>query len=798
MRVPTNWIREYIDIKESPVELAERLTMAGLEVEEIHTEYYGLERSCVGRVDRVEEHPERPGFYVLNVACRNFSTQVLSNLRPFDKGELLPIAREGFVFPDGTVLEPRKITGVMSQGKILSEADVEYSSDDQVILPIPKGAEPGDRIPDLLDITSAVLKFDLTANRGDCLSVFGVCRELAAIYNRPLKKTPWDFTLETAPSDTEFTVDIKDPRLCPRYSGRLLQEIAIKESPVWMKRRLIACGMRPINGIVDVTNYVMLETGQPLHAFDLDTLRDRAIVVRRARKGESIITIDDQNRKLTTDMLVIADSKDPVAVAGVMGGALTEVSAGTKNLLLESAHFLPVSVRRTSMTLGLRSEASMRFEKGVDPTRAADSSDYAAFLMQKLGWGKVLDAFVDAYPRKYKPRTVSVSCKKIRDFLGEPAIDDKRMADVARRLDFEVIPGKTSAAFKVRVPGHRFDVSIWQDMAEEVARIYGYQNIRSELPAMKVHRARVTPNFAYVRSLKDTLSACGLSESITFSFANRQELKNAWLEDNYSLVPLQNPLTDDHTHLRPSLIPNMLKAVSGNLKRGNQDMALFELGKVFLGPGRPTEKLSVAVVLVGRTLETPTASSVKMNVPQYYEIKGVVEDFLGRLCHGAITFKKSTLSLFHPFRSASVFVNGVKVGELGEVHPEVCGNFDIRARVALAQLDPEAIRGVTLAAPSYTPFSRYPGATRDLSVVVAEEVEAAAIQDVITSCGGDILNSVRLVDVFRSDDVGLGKKSVTFALEFRHLDRTLGDDEVNAAVDRMVKAVQQKLGGALR
>lgn len=797
MRVPTSWLREYVDLPESPVEIAERLTMAGFEVEEILTETFGLEHSAAGVITAVAAHPDRPGFYVLTVSCGDYSVQVLSNLRKFDKGELLPVARAGFVFPDGTILEPRKMGGVMSDGKILSEADVEHSDNDGVILPLPAGAKPGDCVPDLLGISSAVLKFKLTANRGDCQNIYGIAREASAVFGRPIKKNPFDFELPVSPRDVEFSVDIKAPALCPRYSGRLLRNIKIEKSPVWMRRRLIAAGMRPINSIVDVTNYVMLEVGQPLHAFDLDTLENRAIIVRRARKGETIATIDGSVCRLGPDMLVIADARRSVAVAGVMGGADTEIKDGTRNMLLESAHFLPRSVRRTSLDLGMRTEASMRFEKGVDPTGPARCSDYAAFLIHKLGCGTPLDGMIDAIPRTHKPRVVNVSCRKVREFLGEPEIGDARMQDIMESLGFGVEAGKSS--FKVTVPGHRFDFSIWQDAAEEIARIWGYNNVRSELPSIKVHRAVVTPNFAFIRKLKNMLATAGLCESVTYSFTNMKELNDAWLDDNYRLIEMLNPISEDHTHLRPTLVPGMLRVVSRNISRGNNNAALFELGKIFQGPAaEPNEKYSIAIAQYGRAWQAPTASSVKSNVAPYYEIKGVVESFLEQVTNEPLTFRKSSMSLFHPFRSASVFWGRDKIGEFGEVHPEVCANFDVRGGLTLAELDPDVIRAHTRETITFKQFSRFPASMRDLSLVVAEDVEAAAVRDALTAAGGDALNRLELVDVFRSGDVGEGKKSVTFALEFRRLEQTLSDDEVNAVVERMIANVGEKIGGALR
>jgi len=372
------------------------------------------------------------------------------------------------------------------------------------------------------------------------------------------------------------------------------------------------------------------------------------------------------------------------------------------------------------------------------------------------------------------------------------------MKDVMRRLDFEVAEGGSAVSFKVSVPGHRFDMGMWQDVAEEVARIYGYQNIKSSLPSMKVHRAAVTPNVAFRRDLKEKLVACGMSECITFSFTTLQELKDVWLDDNLQAVPLLNPLTEEHTHLRPTIIPNMLRTISRNQARGNPNLGLFELGKIFLGPGVPVEKESLVIGLCGDMWRVPAASKVQIKMEQYYVIKGVVEDFLGRVSNQPLLFKKSTMSLFHPNRSASVFIGSSKIGEFGELHPQVCRNFDIRTGVALAELDPGAILSARPDTLSYAKFSRFPASARDLSIVVEEAVEAGEIRDILIKRGGDILKRADLIDVFRSEDVGQGRKSVTFSLVFRHLERTLSEEEINGKIERILGAVKEKLGGELR
>jgi len=797
MQVPVEWFREYVDFEEPVAEVAEKLTMAGIEVGEIVTERFGYGNSFVSRVVKAQQHEKRPDFYVLTVEGGGRSCTVLSNLREFREGEILPVAFEGFVMPDGTKLEPMKFSGVTSDGKILSEADVEYSDNDGVILPIPENAEVGDCIPDIMKISCEVFKFDLTANRGDCLSVFGIARELAAVLNRPLKKNVFDFELEESPEKVDFSVDIVEPELCPRYSGRVIRDVKITGSPVWMKRRLAACGMRAINSIVDVTNYVMLEAGQPLHAFDLDTLEDRAIVVRRAAKGEKITTIDDEERPLDPFMLVIADKTRPVAVAGVMGGADTEISGGTVNMLLESAHFQPRNLRKTATALGMRTEASIRFEKGVSQDNAVKSSDYASYLIAKQGWGRPLAGMIDEHPLPRKPVTINLDLRRVNNFIS-PEITDEESHDILKRLDFDVeVTGPGS--LEVSAPGHRFDISIWEDLAEEIARIHGYERIPSELPLVRTHRATEAPAMERARLLRRSLTACGLSEIVTFSFTNAGELESVWDNQPPTAVPISNPLTDDHTHLRPSLLPNMLKVIARN-KANSPASALhfFELGNIFFDPDEPKQKESLSIGICGQGLSVPAASEYPERPELYFVLKGIIERFFETLSPIRPRFAAADNELFHPGRCAELYIGERKVGEMGEIHPRLCRRFDIREPAAAATLDPEPIGALLERQPRYEHISRHPALSRDLSIIVDEEIPAGDTEDVIRRYASDLLENTYVYDVFRGDKIGDGKKSVTFSLEFRAPDRTLTDEAVNPVMDTIIGKLSEELGGSLR
>jgi phenylalanyl-tRNA synthetase beta chain len=804
MKVPVDWLREYVDFDEPLEEIAAKMTWAGVEVGEIAKERFGYENSFVAEVVKCEPHPKKKGFFVLAAAGAGLKKTVLSNLRPFQIGEIIPVAYEGFTFPDGKKLEAMKFGGIESDAKIMAEWDVEYSKDAGVVLPLPEGAAVGACVPDVMGITSEVFIFDLTANRGDLLCVCGIARELAAILGRSLKKNVFDVSFDEKPREIEFSVDIKDPDLCPRYSGRLIQDIKICESTPRMKRRLTACGMRPINNIVDVTNYVMLEVGQPLHAFDLDKLEERAIIVRRAENHETILTLDGKDRQLNSDMLVIADKSRPVAVAGVMGGMLTEITDETKHMLLESAQFEPRNLRRTALRLDMRSEASLRFEKSVPVASVVDCSNYATYLICKHGWGTPVSGLVDAYPGKFKPVALSLSFDKVRGFIS-PEISDEIITDSLESLHFTVEKQPDGAL--VTAPAHRQDISIWQDLSEEVARIYGFEKITSELPIVKTHRAVMAPQLETNRRLLELLVRCGLTETVTFSFTNQAELALVWGGSPPAAVPIKNPLTEDHTHLRPSLIPNMLKTISQNLRNsGDRPMQFFELGKIFLNPTEPPvgppveplEKMSLVIGVTGRPLSTPTKSDYRFDMPGFFIIKGIVELFVESVTSKELQFKPAADPLYHPYRSAEIWIGGRKAGEFGEVHPKICDGFDIKQDAALAEFNVDAIASLLGEVPKYNRMSRQPALLRDLSIIVPDDVSAGRIEEIIREKGTEILEFARAIDVYKGKIYGEGKKSVSFKLQFRHPERTLSDDEVSPVLDSIIEAIKSAVGGTLR
>ncbi|MEW5946588.1 MAG: phenylalanine--tRNA ligase subunit beta [bacterium] len=798
MRVPMGWLKEFVEFDLDARELARRMTMAGLEVSELAAERFGFDNAFVGVVTSSERLPGRDDFVVLSISTGERSLKVVTNLTAFRGGDALPVAAPGFVFPDGTVLEPKRMYGVLSDGKILAEADLEISGRDDVVAALPRGAAAGANVADVLGITELVLKFDLTSNRGDCQSVFGIAREAAAVLGATLRKSPYAVSPDFAPGGGDFEVRLRDPALCPRYTGRLIEGVTTGQSPPWMRRRLIACGMRPISNIVDVTNYVLLETGQPLHAFDMDTLEGGRIVVRRAGRGERLVTIDGVDRALPPETLVIADARRPVAVAGVMGGADTAVSDATRRILLESAFFDPVGIRRTSRRLDLRTESSVRFEKVVDPLRVADASNRAARVIKDNGWGAPLQPMRDVFPRVPKETTVRTAAKKINFILGT-AIEPAAMETLLKNASFSV--ERTGGAMKVRVPSHRRDVSIPEDVAEEVARLYGYDRIPSELPEVRTHRASMAPGFHVRDRLHALMVEAGLDETYSFGFTNVNELKSVYGEGGVPrAVAIINPLTEDFTHLRGSLVPGLLRACRGNFARGVEDVFLFELGRIyFYAPdGAPSERDSLAFAASGCHWRPTTRSAPSPPPADFYYARGIVESVLDRITAAQPRFEPATSPLYHPGRSAEAMVGGVKVAEFGEVHPSVLNRLEIKRVVCAGVFEPDALAGLMGEERRHAPVSRFPAVTRDLSVIVGDDVAAARAGEAIRAAAGEWLEELEVVDVYRSDAVGEGMKSVTFTMRFRHRERTLGDEEVNERMEAVVRALAERVGGIVR
>ena len=827
MRVPLSWLKEYVEIPLPVPELAERLTLAGLEVADI--EKIGLpdaalpwdpERILVGEILEIRPHPDADRLVLATVEYGGGRPKTVvtgaPNLRVGDKGHKVAFALEGARHWDGSsaarevaTLKGRKVRGVPSDGMVLSEMELGLSDDHTGVLVLDSQAPVGTPLAEYMG--DVVLDLEITPNMARCLSILGVAREVAGLTGGRVHIPPARMRADGEPVEGRVAVAIADPALCARYATTLLTGVTIGPSPEWMRRRLRLAGIRPINNVVDVTNYVMLEWGQPLHAFDYDVLGRRArgvprITVRPATAGEILTTLDGVTRALTPERLLITDTAGPIAIAGVMGGAETEVTGATTTILLEAANFHFISIRKTAQALKLPSEASARFGRGVPPSAAVPAAMRATELMRELAGGTIARGVADCYPAPQIPSVVTLTTEEVRRILGM----DLPRAEVQRiltALEFLCDPqGETG--LRVTAPDHRLDIGTGvvgaADLIEEVARIHGYDRIpvtdmADRLPPQR-DAAAVDPE----ERVRDLLAIAGLQEVITYRLTT-PERETALVPGNGQVSPrpyvtLANPISADRVVMRQTLLAGLLEVLAQNL-RLRERLRFFEIGPVFLpGSGNelPAEPRRLAIGMAGRI----TPASWRDPDPcrtDFFDLKGVVETFLQGLHLRAVGFEPATHPTFAPGRTARVLVDGEPVGVLGEIHPGVRAAFDLPAApICLAELDLDALLARVPLTYRVAAVPRFPPALQDIALVVDEDVPAAELTGTIRAAGGSLLVEARLFDVYRGRQLPRGKKSLAFSLVFQAVDRTLTDAEVEAEKGRIVEAVAQRLGAELR
>ena len=725
----------------------------------------------------------------------NEEIQIVTGAQNVFEGAIVPVAKAPAHLPGGVVIKAGKLRGVASNGMLCSIAELGLTLHDMpsaiengiFIMNDIENLKLGEDIKDALMLCDDVVEFEITPNRPDCLSVIGLARETAASFDRKLTiPTPVVKLLGDGDTvDNYIKVDIES-KLCPRYTARVVKNIKIAPSPLWLRMRLRASGVRPINNIVDITNYVMIEYGQPMHAFDYKCLDGSHIIVREADEGEDFKSLDDIDHTLKKGMLVIADEKKAVALAGVMGGANSEITDDTKTVVFESANFNGASVRVTSRALGMRTEASSRFEKGIDAETTYPAIERACELIQLLGAGDVVDGTVDVYPEPKKQTILKLDAQRIDNFLGT-SLDEKYMTETLEKLCFKVDGGK------IYVPSYRSDVECMNDIAEEVARIYGYNNIDSKSFFAQLTQGERTPHQKYDVAVRDTLCALGLYEINTFSFISPKWYdKMAMPKDDKrrKSVVIKNPLGEDTSVMRTTSVPSMLEVLAKNHNLKNEDVKLFEVSTIYVPDENetklPREPKQVIIGMYGKY--------------DFYDIKGVIEELFEKNGIVGYTVKaKSDNPTFHPGRCAEVYSSdGTYLGIFGELHPTVTENYSFGKRVYIAELDFEAMFDKHVKEAHYKPLPKFPALTRDFSFVCDEDIEVGAVQKVIEKSAGSILESVKLFDVYRGIQVGEGKKSVSFTVSLRASDRTLNDAEADNAVKKILKAIERDLGITLR
>jgi phenylalanyl-tRNA synthetase beta chain len=800
MKVSLRWLKEYVDIPTPLEELCEGLTMAGLEVGGMEVIGGSWNDIVVGKIVDVIVHPNADRLRLVTVDLGKQRSTVVCGASNVAVGDKVAFAHVGAQLIDGhsgkvVQLKPSKIRGVVSEGMICSEKELRISDSHEGIMILSPEATIGTPLTDYLGDT--ILDLDITPNRPDCLSVIGIAREIAALTGSKLHIPEVHYEELERAIDSSASVEIVEPDLCPRYCASLLTGVKVVSSPQWLQRRLLACGMRPINNIVDVTNYVMLEYGQPLHAFDYDEILGKQIIVRRAGNGETITTLDGVERTLNSNMLVIADKERAIAIAGIMGGADTEVTGNTTTVLIESANFNQAVIHRESIGLRLSSEASLRFEKGLSRDLPLIALKRATQLMAELAGGKVARGIIDAYPGKQRRESISLPVADIKRLLGVE-LEVSEIAKTLELLGFSCRQTESNSKVHVEVPWWRTDVSCTADLTEEVARIIGYDRIPTTMLSSQLPRHEPVPMLSLKRQLRNILVSCGFQEVLTYSLTSLEMLGR--LSPELRLVvstPMKvaNPMSREQEYLRTSLRAGILSVVAQNERYQEEGIRLFEIGKVFLPRGRdlPQEKEMLCAVLSGS--QRSLSWQGKEEPIDFFVAKGILETVLSRLGL-VVSFEAGEDESLCPGRSADVIIGNDKVGVVGELHPKVSEVFELAETAYLIEIDLDRLASFTATLKKYQPIPRYPSTSRDIALLVDEQITYQQICAIIQDFS--LVNSVTLFDLYVGEQVPAGKKSLAFRIGYRSSAHTLTDSEVDKVQEQILDRLQRDLRTSLR
>lgn len=797
MLVSLNWLNDYINIESDVKDFTEKLTMTGSNVEGF--EEYGKEikNVIIGQIVEIKKHPNADRLLLTKTIVNNKELQIITGATNIKENDKVPVAIHGARIAGGQKIKKSKLRGILSEGMLCSAEELGIDDNGlpedvkNGILILPEDAPIGCDIKEYLDLEDIVIDFEITPNRPDCLSINGIAREVATTFNTEKKNI--DINLkEMGEGDTKSVVkvDIKADDLCSRYIARVVEDIKLEPSPLWMQRRLQVCGVRPINNIVDITNYVMLEIGQPLHAFDYDCIEGKSIIVRRATEKEKIKTLDGNMRDLTDEMLVIADAKRPMAIAGVMGGADSEINDNTKTILLESANFYGPSIRRTSRNLGLSSESSMRFEKGLDPNLCELAIDRACQLIEQLNAGKVFKGSVDVYKDRRVPKKILFTPEKINKILGTNiSIDD--MLNILNKLD--IITKSAEDGYEAIVPTFRADIESDVDLAEEICRIYGYDRLPLTLPEGDITIGSLNSKQKFINRVKESLIGCGFSEIYTYSLVSPKSLDKINVPAESPLrktIKLVNPLGEDHSIMRTTILPSMLDIINYNLNQNVHTIKLFELGTVYIPNQLPMKELPQEVKKLSIGLSDGESD--------FYDLKRTVETIFARLQIRDYAFKQAKHFAFHMGRCAKVFIGEKEIGVIGEVHPDVTENYEIEGRVYLAELTLKPVFEDISSNITFKPLPKFPASSRDLAIIVKEDVPAGDIINTIKKVGGNLLEEVEIFDIYKGKQIEKDCKSLAFSLTYRSKDRTLTDKNVEDIHEKIKNYLVEKFEGKLR
>ena len=797
MNIPMSWLKEYADVTVDIKDYVEDITMSGSKVEGYTTLAGELKNIVTGHIKGIEKHPDADKLKICTIDVGSGTDLIIvTGATNVEVGNYVPVALDNSVVAGGKEIHTGELRGVESQGMLCSVEELGCDAHDFPEAPedgiyiFPEAVELGKNIVEIMDLEDVVVEFEITSNRPDCFSMVGMARETAATYKGEFRYPEIKVKAEgTGRVEDMVSVEIQNPVLCPRYVARAVQNVKIEPSPRWMRKRLRAAGIRPINNIVDITNYVMLELGQPMHAFDIDSIEDRKIIVRNAVANETMVTLDGVERTLNPSMLVIADPKKAVAIAGVMGGENSKISEDAEAILFESANFNGSNVRLTAKNIGLRTDASSKFEKGIDPNLCLEAVNRAVQLVELLGAGDVVPGVVDSYPNKRETWELSYSPEWINGFLGTE-IPEEDMKASFERIGM-VVDGENHI---VTVPTYRPDLEAQADLSEEVARFFGYDKILPTLATGTPTVGKKTYEQNITTIVKDVMIAEGLCEAMTYSFESPKILDKLFIPEESDLrkaVIISNPLGEDFSMMRTVSFNGILNSLSTNFNRRNETAALFEVARVYIPKELP---------LVELPHEIPTLTIGMYGKTDFYDLKGIVEHTMSSLGMTDIVeyTPKKDIPWMHSGRTAQVEVKGDVLGYLGEIHPLVAEKYEIGTKVYLCVLDMEKITSYANRDIVYKPLPKFPAMTRDIAMLVEEDITVKQISDIIKAQGGQYLEKVELFDVYQGEQIEKGYKSVAYSIGFRGKDRTLTDGDIVEGMENILTALDKELKAQLR
>jgi phenylalanyl-tRNA synthetase beta chain len=801
MLVSIKWLKDYVDIDLTAAQLADKLTMAGLEVDEIKTIKPAFSGVIVARIISVKSHPSADKLSLCEVSDGKQNYPIVCGAKNIKAGDIVPLAKIGATIPGGFTIKSSVLRGEKSDGMLCSEAELEIGDDESGIMQLSQKLTLGLPLEQAIDLDDTVLDVGITPNRADCLSMIGIAREVAALTGKKIKLPVNKIRETTEDSRKTTSVKIMDADLCPRYTARMIKNVKIGPSPVWMKSRLEAAGLRSINNVVDITNFVMLETGQPLHAFDFRFLEKGRIIVRRSKQDEEFVSLDGKSRKLDGDTLLICDGVKPVAIAGIMGGLNSEVKDDTELVLLESAYFNPTSIRRSARKLAMPTDAAFRFERGIDPEGVVKALNRAAQLIADLSGGSVYKNYIDEYPRKIPAvKNIPLRLNRVNETIGT-AVKGKDVIKILKSIGMNIVT-VSSDKYRVTPPTYRVDIAREIDLIEEVARLYGYDRIPAKLPNISVTEMVQIPRLKLEERIRLLLAGNGYSEVVNYSFIAPSSAEHLCLDENDKrrrFVHIKNPLVEDQSVMRTTMVYGLLDTLRKNSNNGCPDLSIFEIGRTFLncGEGKLPEECIVLAGLLSGAISTNMWGS-KLSA-DFYDIKGCVENLFFDLKLNDVLYRSAdTQSFLHPGKSCSVYIGNAKIGYLGALHPNTLENMDLKNTAYIFELNLDILAEHYQDNVTYKEISKFPAITRDVAFLVPGSMETDYMLKIVLNQKEDLLENVGIFDIYIGSGLAEGKKSLGLRFSYRASDRTLTDIEVNNIHEKIVQNTIQQTGAKIR